>query len=119
MTAHVVYADIDPVAPATTSLTVVRDVIRGSIGFSGLLMSDDISMEALSGPLQQRARAALAAGCDVVLHYNETWTRCRNWQRLFRLCRQRPRSGLSRRLHAGVRWAGTIQPGCEPNGPCS
>jgi beta-N-acetylhexosaminidase len=70
MTAHVVYADIDPVAPATTSLTVVRDVIRGSIGFSGLLMSDDISMEALSGPLQQRARAALAAGCDVVLHCN-------------------------------------------------
>jgi beta-N-acetylhexosaminidase len=70
MTAHVVYADIDPVAPATTSLTVVRDVIRGSIGFSGLLMSDDISMEALSGALQQRARAALAAGCDVVLHCN-------------------------------------------------
>jgi beta-N-acetylhexosaminidase len=70
MTAHVVYADIDPVTPATTSLTVVRDVIRGSIGFSGLLMSDDISMEALSGPLQQRARAALAAGCDVVLHCN-------------------------------------------------
>ncbi len=68
MTAHVVYADIDPVAPATTSLTVVRDVIRGSIGFSGLLMSDDISMGALSGPLQERVRAALAAGCDLVLH---------------------------------------------------
>ncbi len=68
MTAHVVYAEIDPVAPATTSVTVVGDVIRGSIGFSGLLMSDDISMEALSGPLQERARAALAAGCDLVLH---------------------------------------------------
>ncbi|HEY7247436.1 MAG TPA: beta-N-acetylhexosaminidase [Xanthobacteraceae bacterium] len=68
MTAHVVYSEIDPVAPATTSVTVVRDVIRGSIGFSGLLMSDDISMGALSGPLQERARAALAAGCDLVLH---------------------------------------------------
>jgi beta-N-acetylhexosaminidase len=68
MTAHVVYADIDPVAPATTSVTVVRDVIRGSIGFSGLLMSDDISMGALCGSLQQRAQAALRAGCDLVLH---------------------------------------------------
>ena len=70
MTAHVVFSAIDPVAPATTSVTMVRQVIRGFIGFRGLLMSDDISMNALSGPVAERSRAALAAGCDVVLHCN-------------------------------------------------
>ena len=70
MTAHVVFAAIDPVAPATTSVTIVRQVIRGTIGFDGLLMSDDLSMQALAGTLGERARASLAAGCDVVLHCN-------------------------------------------------
>jgi beta-N-acetylhexosaminidase len=70
MTAHVVFSAIDPVAPATTSVTMVRDVIRGTIGFRGLLMTDDISMGALSGSISERSRAALAAGCDVVLHCN-------------------------------------------------
>ena len=70
MTAHVVFSAIDPVAPATTSVTMVREVIRGFIGFQGLLMSDDVSMGALSGSLAERSRAALAAGCDVVLHCN-------------------------------------------------
>ena len=68
MTAHVVFTAIDPVAPATASAAIVHDVIRGSIGYQGLLMSDDISMGALSGLLGERTRAALAAGCDVVLH---------------------------------------------------
>jgi beta-N-acetylhexosaminidase len=70
MTAHVVFSAIDPVAPATTSVTMVGQVIRGFIGFRGLLMSDDISMNALSGSIAERSRAALAAGCDVVLHCN-------------------------------------------------
>jgi beta-N-acetylhexosaminidase len=70
MTAHVVFSAIDPVAPATTSVTIVRQVIRGFIGFQGLLMSDDVSMNALSGTIAERSRAALAAGCDVVLHCN-------------------------------------------------
>ncbi len=70
MTAHVVFSAIDPVAPATTSVTMVRDVIRGFIGFQGLLMSDDVSMNALSGTIAERSRAAFAAGCDVVLHCN-------------------------------------------------
>jgi beta-N-acetylhexosaminidase len=70
MTAHVVFSAIDPVAPATTSAIMVGDVIRGSIGFQGLLMSDDVSMKALSGTLAERSRAALAAGCDIVLHCN-------------------------------------------------
>jgi len=70
MTAHVVYTAIDPIAPATTSVTLVRDVIRGWLGFAGLLMSDDISMGALSGSIEVRVRSAIAAGCDVILHCN-------------------------------------------------
>ena len=70
MSAHVVFSAIDPVAPATTSVTMVREVIRGFIGFRGLLMSDDVSMKALSGTIAERSRAAFAAGCDVVLHCN-------------------------------------------------
>ncbi len=70
MTAHVVFSAIDLVAPATTSGTIVGKVIRGFIGFRGLLMSDDISMGALSGTLAERSRAAIAAGCDLVLHCN-------------------------------------------------
>lgn len=68
MTAHVVFTAIDASAPATLSARVIRDVIRGEIGFSGVLVSDDIGMQALSGPMHMRARAALAAGCDVALH---------------------------------------------------
>jgi beta-N-acetylhexosaminidase len=70
MTAHVVFSAIDPVSPATTSVTMIGEVIRGSIGFGGLLMSDDVSMGALSGSIAERSRAAIAAGCDVVLHCN-------------------------------------------------
>jgi len=70
MTAHVVFSAIDPVSPATTSVTMVQEVIRGFIGFQGLLMSDDVSMNALSGSIAERSRAALRAGCDVVLHCN-------------------------------------------------
>ncbi len=70
MTAHVVFSAIDPDAPATTSVTMVREVIRGFIGFRGLLMSDDVSMKALSGTIEERSRAAFAAGCDVVVHCN-------------------------------------------------
>jgi beta-N-acetylhexosaminidase len=70
MTAHVVFSAIDAIAPATTSVTMVQEVIRGFIGFRGLLMSDDVSMNALSGTIAERSRAALAAGCDVVLHCN-------------------------------------------------
>jgi len=70
MTAHVVFAAIDPVRPATTSATMIGEVIRGFIGFDGLLMGDDVSMGALSGSIAERARASLSAGCDLVLHCN-------------------------------------------------
>jgi len=70
MTAHVIYAAVDRERPATTSRKVMRRVVRGAIGFAGLVMSDDLSMKALSGDFTERARAARAAGCDVVLHCN-------------------------------------------------
>jgi beta-N-acetylhexosaminidase len=70
MTAHVVFSALDPVHPATTSATIIRQVIRGVIGFQGLLMSDDVSMNALSGSIAERTRAIFSAGCDVVLHCN-------------------------------------------------
>lgn len=70
MTAHVVYTAVDPKRPATTSKKAMREVIRGAIGFDGLVMSDDLSMKALGGEFADRARLSLAAGCDVVLHCN-------------------------------------------------
>ena len=70
MTAHVVFSAVDAAHPATTSAKMIERVIRGAIGFQGLLMSDDVSMNALAGSIAERTRAAFAAGCDVVLHCN-------------------------------------------------
>jgi beta-N-acetylhexosaminidase len=70
MTAHVVFSAVDAAHPATTSATMIERVIRGFVGFQGLLMSDDVSMNALAGSIAERTRAAFAAGCDVVLHCN-------------------------------------------------
>ena len=70
MTAHVVYQAVDPANPATTSGKVVDEVIRGMIGFDGLLVSDDTSMKALSGDFPTKAASILAAGVDIVLHCN-------------------------------------------------
>src|SRR5882757_8681474 len=70
MTAHVVFSAIDPAQPATTSATMIEQVIRGVIGFQGLLMSDDVSMNALAGSIAERTRAIVDAGCDMVLHCN-------------------------------------------------
>jgi beta-N-acetylhexosaminidase len=68
MTAHVLVTAIDADTPASASRAVVEGIIREGIGFDGLLMCDDIGMNALSGPMEERAAAVLAAGCDVVLH---------------------------------------------------
>ena len=70
MTAHVIYEAVDPSLPATISPAVIRDVIRGHIGFEGLLMTDDVSMRALSGAIGGNTKAAFAAGCDLALHCN-------------------------------------------------
>ena len=70
MSAHVVYSAIDPDRPATTSRIAVDSIIRGAIGFDGLLISDDLSMKALGGPFASRAAAVFAAGLDIALHCN-------------------------------------------------
>ncbi len=70
MTAHVLYRDWDAALPATLSPTVIGRIVRGRIGFDGLLLTDDLSMRALAGPVGERARRALAAGCDIALHCN-------------------------------------------------
>jgi beta-N-acetylhexosaminidase len=70
MSAHVVFEALDPHRPATLSPAIIADIIRGAIGFDGLLMTDDLSMKALSGGFRDRAEAAIAAGCDVALHCN-------------------------------------------------
>jgi beta-N-acetylhexosaminidase len=70
ITAHIVYSAVDPTAPATLSPRVIAETIRGEIGFDGVLVSDDLSMRALGGGLNERTRQALAAGCDVALHCN-------------------------------------------------
>ncbi len=70
MTCHVVFTAIDPDNPATTSRKVIDDVIRTEIGFKGLLLSDDTSMNALAGTIGERAANIIAGGCDIVLHCN-------------------------------------------------
>lgn len=72
MTAHVVYTALDPTRPATLSPRILQETIREQIGFDGLLVSDDLTMGALTGPVPQRAEAAIAAGCDVALHCSGT-----------------------------------------------
>lgn len=100
MTAHVLYRDWDDRLPATLSPSVIAEIVRGRIGFDGLLLTDDLSMRALDGSLAARARRALDAGCDIALHCNgdpaemmavageagrltpaaaERWRRARNW----------------------------------------
>lgn len=70
MTAHLRFDAIDPARPATLSPIVISEIIRGEIGFQGLLMSDDLSMKALGGTFKSRTEALFAAGCDIALHCN-------------------------------------------------
>ena len=70
MTGHVVFEEIDPGAPATQSQAVIDQIVRCRIGFDGLLMTDDLSMQALAGELGDRAGRSIAAGCDIALHCN-------------------------------------------------
>ena len=70
MSAHLLYTAIDPRRPATASPIVVKEIMRGEIGFHGLIMSDDLSMKALAGSFEERAAAVIEAGLDIVLHCN-------------------------------------------------
>ena len=111
MTAHVVFSALDPAHPATTSATIIEQVIRGVIGFQGLLMSDDVSMNALAGSIAERTRAIFAAGCDMVLHCNGKLDEMREVARetpeLSGKALERARRALaSRKAAAGLRSAG-------------
>lgn len=68
MTAHISYEAIDPGVAATLSAKLISEIIRERIGFGGLLMSDDLGMNALGGSLTSRADKAIIAGCDMLLH---------------------------------------------------
>ena len=68
MTGHLMFPVWDAENPATLSSTIIREVIRGAIGFEGLLLTDDIDMEALAGSVPERAARAIAAGCDIALN---------------------------------------------------
>lgn len=103
MTAHVLYRAIDAERPATVSPTVIAEAIRGRIGFDGLLMSDDLSMQALAGTLHERARGALDAGCDVVLHCNGEMAEM-----------EQVAAAAGPLSEAGVRRAAAVQGGQEP-----
>jgi len=74
MTAHVVYTALDPENCATLSQVIISEIIRGEIGFDGLLMSDDVGMHALAGDFRERMRGLFAAGCDIALHCSGDFT---------------------------------------------
>jgi beta-N-acetylhexosaminidase len=78
MTGHLLFTALDKQNPATTSKKIIKDIIRDFIGFNGLLMSDDSSMNALSGDLAHRARSIISAGCDIVLHCNGVMSEMKN-----------------------------------------
>lgn len=102
MTAHVVFDAIDRKRPATTSKKAIR-MMREHLGFGGLILSDDLTMQALSGSLTDRARAALKAGCDVVIHWNGDMEEMRavaaGVGRLKGASRRRADAALSRIVH--------------------
>ena len=111
MTAHVVFTAFDPVAPATTSVTIVRSVIRDSIGFRGLLMSDDISMGALSGSLGERSKSG--ASPRAAIWCSIATARCRRCVRSpppRRCLRARRRAGPRPRSPRGNRRSRSILP---------
>jgi beta-N-acetylhexosaminidase len=101
MTAHVVFAAVDRKRPATTSRKGIR-LMRQRLGFGGLIMSDDLSMKALSGTLAERAERSLKAGCDVVLHCNgdlgEMRQAAEGVGRLRGAARRRAEAALARRV---------------------
>lgn len=101
MTGHLLYSVWDPENPATLSPAVIRDIIRGRIGFDGLLLTDDIDMEALSGSVPDRAERAIASGCDVVLN---CWAKPDDMQGIAARCGELSIKGQERlaRVHAAM-----------------
>jgi beta-N-acetylhexosaminidase len=97
MTAHIVYEALDPAHPATLSAAVVGRVIRGRIGFEGVLVTDDLAMKALSGAPADLAIQALAAGCDIALYCSGDFA---STEALLRTCPPLT-PAATRRLNAG------------------
>ncbi|QDH35642.1 beta-N-acetylhexosaminidase [Porphyrobacter sp. YT40] len=109
MTGHLVFTAWDADNPATLSETVIRDVIRGSIGFDGLLLTDDIDMEALGGSIPERAGRAHAAGCDIILN---CWAKMDDMQGICEVLPAMPPATAARldRALAGTRIAPALAP---------
>ena len=97
MTAHVCFTAWDDTAPATLSANVIADVVRGKIGFGGLLLSDDLDMEALTGTIPERAARAVAAGCDIALN---CWGRVDDMTGIAAVLPPMGEAGLARLAHA-------------------
>ena len=97
MTAHIVYEALDPHLPATLSARVIETIIRGRIGFEGVLVTDDLAMKALSGTPADLAVQALAAGCDIALYCSGDFA---STQVLLRACPPITPTA-EQRLHAG------------------
>ncbi|HZU64632.1 MAG TPA: beta-N-acetylhexosaminidase [Novosphingobium sp.] len=104
MTGHILFPAWDAVHPATQSARIIGEIIRGEIGFDGLLLSDDIDMQALSGTIPERAAAAIAAGCDLVLN---CWAKMDDMQGIAEACPTMP-AGAPERL------ARALAPGAVP-----
>ena len=109
MTGHLVFTAWDAQNPATLSETVIRDVIRGAIGFDGLLLTDDIDMEALGGAIPERAARAQAAGCDIILN---CWAKMDDMQGICKALAPMSDAAAARldRALAGTRVAPTVAP---------
>jgi len=109
MTGHLVFTAWDAENPATLSQTVIREIIRGQIGFEGLLLTDDIDMEALGGSIPQRAARAHAAGCDIILN---CWAKMDDMVGICEVLPTMPETSAARldRALAGTRIAPAIAP---------
>ncbi|WP_133364816.1 beta-N-acetylhexosaminidase [Qipengyuania sediminis] len=111
MTGHLLFTAWDAMRPATLSPTIIADIIRGKIGFDGLLLTDDIDMEALTGSVPERAEQAIAAGCDVVLN---CWAKMDDMVAIVERCGTLGEAGRARlaRVHAAMR---APRPGPDPD----
>ncbi len=109
MTGHVVYSAWDKEQPATFSATIIRDIIRDQIGFDGLLLSDDLHMDALIGTISERANAALIAGCDIAL---ACWVRARELAELGNALPDMTDAAIAR-VHAAI--GGSMQNDATPD----
>jgi beta-N-acetylhexosaminidase len=104
MTGHILFPAWDEAAPATHSAWIVREIIRGAIGFDGLLMTDDLDMQALSGSIPERAARGIAAGCDLALN---CWARMDDMVGIAAACPDMP-AGAAERLERALAGTGDV-----------